>query len=77
MSGNIYLAWAMPVDPIALTASLIAYASTKGALTTFQLCVRSAQKCSAPLSRLPPELLLSVEDYVLSSRRVEELERYK
>ena len=66
------LAYAVPVDPCMTAASLIAYASTKAALTTFRLCVRSAHVQSLPLSRLPLEIRLTIEEFVLFSTRAKE-----
>ena len=75
MNNDIYLAWAIPVDPLHTLASLLAFASSKAALTTFRLCARSAQIPAPRLSRLPLEIILRIEDYVLSSCRTTELER--
>lgn len=72
MSKNIKLAYAVPVDPVMATASLLAYASTKAALTTFRLCVRSAQNQSLPLGRLPLEIRLAIEEFVFVSTRAKE-----
>ena len=58
-------------------ASLIAYASTKAALTTFRLCVHSAQIQSLPLSRLPLEIRLIIEEFVLFSTRATEHEYWR
>lgn len=69
MTKDIFLAWAVPVDPEEVTASLIAYESTYTVINTFRLCARY----NAFLSRLPPELLSSIEDYVLSSSRANEI----
>ena len=77
MSKNIKLAYAVPVDPCMAAASLIAYASTKAALTTFRLCIRSAQVQSLPLSRLPLELRLIIEEFVLFSTRTKEYDSWE
>ena len=74
-SNNVHLAWAVPVDPLQTIASLFAFASCKAALTTFRLCARSVQVPSPGLSQLPLEIILSIEDYVLSSCRATELDR--
>lgn len=77
MSQNIYLTWAVPVDPAEITAAIAAYESTKAALDTFRLCAHSAQSpARAPLRRVPPEILMIIEDYVLTSARTTELVRW-
>ena len=74
-SNHVHLAWAVPVDPLPTVASLLAFASCKAALTTFRLCARSVQVQAPGLSKLPLEIILSIEEYVLSSCRTTELER--
>ena len=69
LSKNLFLAWAVPVDPVAVTASLFAFESTYAAINVFRLCARH----NPSLCRLPPELLMSIEDSVLNSSRADEI----
>lgn len=71
-SKRVFLAWAVPVDPMAVTVSLVAYESTNVAMDTF----RSAMHSNSSISRLPPELLLRIENYLLDSYRVDEISKW-
>ena len=72
VSKDIKLAWAVPIDPVTVTASLIAYESTYEEIRTFRTCASSA----SPLRKLPPEILTSITDLVLSSARTKNINAY-
>ena len=60
---DITIAWATPVDPVALGARLEAFAETKAATSTFRLCAKYASDSS--IERLPPEIIENISSAAL------------
>ena len=63
MVNNLTVAWATPVNVYDLGARLEAYVEGKATISTFRSCIGNAHT-DAPLTKLPPELVEIVADYV-------------
>ena len=61
------LTWAVPVSAHLLGARLEAYVEGKATITTFRLCAQNGKASSAPVSRLPAELIDEVVEYLSQS----------
>lgn len=69
---SLTVAWATPVDCVALGARLEAYVETKAAISTFRICTQQAPTGTS-LARLPAEVLglvgALVQDFVFEDRQ--------
>ncbi|KAK5729538.1 hypothetical protein LTR17_011841 [Elasticomyces elasticus] len=63
------LAWGTPIKPDQLITNLAAYKRTLPALTTLRLAHRFGQGPQAHITKLPVEMLLLIEDFVIEARR--------
>ena len=69
LSASFAIAWGIPVDIVDLTANLQAYVDTKKTLTAFRFCAQHGQGPDAHISKVPPELVAMIEDYVIEHAR--------
>ena len=60
MSNNLTVAWAIPVEPVALGASIEAYATSKGTEAAFKEYIQACQSGSA-VRQIPSELIEMVQ----------------
>ena len=66
---NTTMEWAVPVRPDELGAHLEAYEQSLPRLLTLRLCHRYGQGPDVYITKLPPELLLQVEEFVIAADR--------
>ncbi|KAF7195747.1 hypothetical protein HII31_02882, partial [Pseudocercospora fuligena] len=67
---TIDFAWAMPVDIVQLGAHLEAYDTVQPMINTLRLCNRFGRGDKAAITKLPVELVLRVEEYLMIEERV-------
>ena len=63
------IAWGIPVDILDLTANVKVHRDTKAALKTLRSCARPGTSFKTHLSKLPPELVAMIENYVVKPAR--------
>lgn len=66
------LAYAVPIEPSMLAASVAAYAKTRASTATFSHCIKHSSSAS-PIGRLPAEIICLVQHFVYILTRDKEL----
>ena len=64
MANTVRLTWAVPVSAHLIGARLEAYVESKAIITTFRLCAQYGSTFSAPVARIPAELINKIAKYI-------------
>jgi len=75
-SLDVHLAWATPVKIETLGAHLEAYVNLLPIINTLRVCNRYGKGPKAAVTRLPPELVDAIEQYLITTERLRLLEEW-